>query len=107
MKSLLNKEPSKQKYDFRLSASYSWSTSHEYFTLTKAFGLKLQILIVQKFGRSLDQPFLYSYFFKYLFWYNIKYQNVSFDPNCPLSYFTLSNARRFYLSMESLWVGKG
>ena len=52
MKSLLNKEPSKQKYDFFLSPSYSWSTSREYFTLTKAFGLKLQILIVQKFGKS-------------------------------------------------------
>ena len=26
----------------------------------------------------------------------------------PLCYFTLSNTRRFYLSMESLWlVGKG
>ena len=25
----------------------------------------------------------------------------------PLCYFTLSNARRLYSSMESLWVGKG
>ena len=46
--------------------------------------------------------------YMYMYW---KLADMYLQPpipakNRPLYYFTLSNSRQFYLSRESLWVGK-